>query len=239
MDTHHHAPLDRRRLLRGASVLGLGATGLGLFPSTTSGNASALRTPASLLAGSCTLTPGQIQGPYYRDLNLVRRDITEGLPGIPMHLHIRVLDVDACTPLVGAEVDVWHTNAPGHYSNFPVKGTEGETWMRGVQFTDADGVATFHTVYPGWYTGRTAHLHVKVYPQTAWMLTTQLYLSDLLSDLVYRLPPYSAHGPRNTRNAQDTYYRPDLQLATQLALAMPGAGFLLVNAGITLVVNRP
>ena len=96
----HHDDLDRRQILRGAGVLGLGAAaGLGITPSLAAA-------PASLLAGSCTLTAGQIQGPFYRDLNLVRQDITEGLPGIPLHLMIRVLDVDACTPLVGAEVDL-------------------------------------------------------------------------------------------------------------------------------------
>jgi len=237
MNHDHHAPLDRRELLRGASVLGLGAAGLGLLPASAA--AAVSLAPSDLFRGSCTLTPGQIQGPYYHDLNLVRRDITEGLPGIPVHLRIRVLDVDACTPLVGAEVDVWHTNAPGDYSNFAVKGTEDETWMRGVQFTDADGIATFHTIYPGWYVGRTTHAHVKVYPQTGWQLTTQLYFADVLSNLIYRLPPYSSHGPKDTTNAQDGFHRPDLQLATQVALDPTTPGLLLVTAGITLVVNRP
>ena len=229
---HDHDDFDRRQLLRGASMLGLGAAaGLGIVP-------SAAAAPAALLAGSCTLTAAQIQGPFYRDLNLVRQDITEGLPGIPLHLAIRVLDVDACTPLVGAEVDLWHTNADGDYSNFASKGTQGETWMRGVQFTDMDGIARFRTIYPGWYVGRTTHLHAKIYPQTAWQLTTQLYFRDGLTDLLYQFPPYAAHGPKDTTNAQDGFYASDLQLATQIAARRPG-GSLIVSAGITIVVNLP
>lgn len=232
MNRDDDANLDRRQLLRDASLIGVGAAaGLGAAPSSVAAE-------PSLLAGTCTLTASQISGPFYRDLNLLRKDITEGQPGIPLHLFIRVLDVDGCTPLAGAEVDVWHSNVSGIYSNFASQGTPSETWLRGVQFADASGIARFRTIYPGWYGVRTTHLHAKVYPQTGWELTTQLYFHDALNEEIYRLAPYAIRGPKVTSNAADPVFRPDLQFRTKVA-ADPSLAGVLVAAGITLVVDRP
>lgn len=223
--------IDRRLFLRQAGLMGLGAaTGLGALSST----------PAAepVLASSCTLTPSVVQGPFYRDLNLVRKNITEGLPGIPMVLFLRLLDVDGCTPLTGAEVEVWQNNAAGAYSNFASQGTAGLTWLRGVQLTDARGLACFRSIYPGWYPTRTTHVHVKVYPQTGWELTTQLYFHEALTSQIYALPPYAAHGPKPITNVADAFYRPETTLLTKVALdsslALP-----VVSAGLTIVVDRP
>ena len=226
---HDPEKIDRRQILRGASALGLGASALAALPASTE---------AALVAGGCVLTPTQAVGPYYRDLNLVRQDITEGLPGTAVSLHLRVLDVDGCTPLTGAEVEVWQTNAHGIYSNFAALGTAGLTWMRGVQFTDALGFARFHTIYPGWYPGRTTHIHAKVYPQTGWELNTQLYFHDALSNQIYARPPYASHGPKNTTNAADVLHNPALEMRTKLA-ADPLTRDVLVLAGLTIVVDQP
>ena len=193
-----YSSFDRRQILKGAGALGLTAGGLELVSSAP------LAEPA-LFASSCLLTPAQVVGPYYRDLNLVRRDVTEGLAGIPLVLFLKVLDVDGCTPLVGAETEIWHTHALGKYSNFASEGTAGQTWMRGVQFTNAQGVATFRTIYPGWYSGRTTHIHLKAYPQTGWELNTQLYFHDPFTSQVYAQAPYAARGQKNTSNAARYY----------------------------------
>jgi protocatechuate 3,4-dioxygenase beta subunit len=231
MDAHDPS-LDRRQLLHRASVLGLGAAaGLGSLSSLAAAE------PA-LLAGGCTMSASQVEGPFYVDLNLVRRDITEGLPGIPLNLFIRVLDVDGCTPLPGAEVDVWHVSAGGRYSNIPGQGTGGLTWFRGVQFADANGIAQFRSVFPGWYPGRTTHIHAKVYPQTGWELNTQLYFNDDFIDHVYALPPYSVHGPKDTPNALDVAFIPEALLKAKLATD-PLFSFAVIAAGITIVVDRP
>ena len=224
-------PFDRRLFLRRAGVVGLGAaTGLGAL--------SSIPVAEPVLARACTLTPSQIQGPFYRDLNLVRRNVTEGLPGVPLVLALRVLDVDGCTPLSGAEVELWQNNADGKYSNFASQGTTGLTWLRGVQFTDARGIARFRSIYPGWYPTRTAHLHVKVYPQTGWELTTQLYFHEGLTSQIYALPPYDLRGQKPTTNAADAFYSPETTLLTKVALdsllARP-----VVSAGLTIVVDRP
>jgi protocatechuate 3,4-dioxygenase beta subunit len=220
---------DRREVLRTAGALGLSAAGLTALSGTSE---------AALVAGGCTLTATQAIGPFYRDLNLVRSDITEGLPGIALELVLRVLDVDGCTPLAGAEVEVWHTNADGKYSNFASEGTAGLTWMRGVQFANAQGVVRFRTIYPGWYSGRTTHVHAKIYPQTGWELNTQLYFHDPLSNQIYARPPYAARGPKNTTNAADVLHAPALEMRAKLA-ADPVSREVLVLAGLTIVVDRP
>src|SRR5436305_381668 len=88
----------------------------------------------------------------------LRRNITEGRPGTPLTLRLRVVDASTCKPIKNAAVDIWHCDALGAYSGFGA-GSGSRTFMRGVQRTDANGFATFQTVYPGWYQGRTVHIH--------------------------------------------------------------------------------
>lgn len=119
---------------------------------------------------ACVLTPELTAGPYYLDGPLARDDITEGQPGTLLEFRVRVLALPDCTPLAGAAVDVWHCDAGGEYSGFngnslaatAARGTNDKRFLRGVQLTDADGVATFTTIFPGWYEGRTVHIHLKV-----------------------------------------------------------------------------
>jgi protocatechuate 3,4-dioxygenase beta subunit len=150
----------------------------------------------------CVLIPEQTEGPYYLAGEKVRRNITEGRPGARLLLHTTVLDVATCKPIPGAIVDVWHADASGVYSGFG-SGASSRTFMRGLQRTNAGGVATFQTVYPGWYTGRTVHVHVKVHVGGNVAHTGQLYFPDSVTDTVYRKPPYTSRPNRDTRNASD------------------------------------
>src|SRR5262249_807243 len=79
-------------------------------------------------------------------------------------------------------------------------------FMRGIQKTDASGVARFTTVYPGWYMGRTVHIHVKVHVGGAVVHTGQLFFNDTLTDKVFTAAPYASRGDRDVRNAQDSIY---------------------------------
>ena len=115
----------------------------------------AATTSDSATAEVCTaLTPERTEGPYYIDDKLLRDDITEGKAGVPLELSVTVMDVTTCEPLVDAAVDIWHCDALGDYSAISGQGgnddTSGETWLRGVQLTGTDGVATIATIYPGW-----------------------------------------------------------------------------------------
>jgi protocatechuate 3,4-dioxygenase beta subunit len=111
----------------------------------------------------------------------------------------------SCKPISGAAVDIWHADAAGDYSGFG-NGASSRTFMRGIQKSDASGVATFDTVYPGWYQGRTVHIHVKVHLGGNVVHTGQLFFSDTMTDAVYKRAPYTARPNRTTRNADDSIY---------------------------------
>ena len=206
-------PVNRRRALLkigGLAVSALGASAWGSRELLAAAEADAAGTgPAAVASGlvSCVLSPEMTEGPYYVEGDKVRRNITEGRPGVPLTLRLRVLDVSTCKPIKGAAVDIWHCDAGGVYSGTSVQNTENRTFLRGIQRTDTNGVAIFKTIYPGWYTGRTVHIHVKVYLGGRTVHTGQLFFSDALTDRVYRRSPYSRRPRRNTRNATDFIFR--------------------------------
>jgi len=144
---------------------------------TGSSSAGTSGSTAPTATAACVLTPEVTEGPYYIDLDKVRGDITEGKDGAPLDLKITVVDASGCTPIKDAAVDVWHCDAGGVYSGFsqasaggPGGGSGGSqsptdnlTFLRGTQMTDANGLAEFQTIYPGWYRGRAVHIHMKVH----------------------------------------------------------------------------
>lgn len=157
------------------------------------------------ISPACRAWAEQDQGPFHRDDEPVRRDLAEDREGAPLALGIRLAGPDG-TPLGGAAVEVWHCDALGRYSGFPPPeptGTvaqpqylPGETFLRGRQITDAAGMVEFRTIYPGWYPGRTVHIHTMVHASGA-TLTTQLYF---LSPSTMRSwgPSPTATGPGGT-----------------------------------------
>ncbi len=197
------------RLTRRGSLLKLGGflgalVGVGGWRATSSEGAG----PAGVASGavSCVLTPEQTEGPYYIAGEQVRRNITEGRPGTPLLLRAFVVDASTCKAIKGAAVDIWHADAAGVYSGFG-QGAGNRTFMRGIQRTDAKGLALFRTVYPGWYPGRTVHIHVKVHLGGNVVHTGQLYFPETVTDAVFRKAPYSSRPGRDTRNANDSVYR--------------------------------
>ncbi|WP_407522175.1 intradiol ring-cleavage dioxygenase [Methylobacterium oryzisoli] len=164
----------------------------------------------------CPLTPEAVEGPFYLDPRLVRADIREDRPGVPLDLRLRVVATPSCGALAGARVDVWHADAQGRYSGYPGQGdrgasTVGRTFLRGTQFTDREGVAAFRTIYPGWYPGRTTHVHVKVILDTRTALTGQIYFPDPANAAVHdRAPAYGGRPARGRiTNGRDGLLRED------------------------------
>ena len=191
------------RLLAWAGGIGIAVLVPGCAGDRGSGTESEAATTTSAGGGApdCVLTPELTEGPYYLDLDLVRRDITEGRPGRRLDLRVTVVDADTCEPLEGAAVDVWHCDAGGVYSG--VDGAGGETFLRGVQLTGADGVAEFETLFPGWYSGRAVHIHVKVALNGTDVHTGQLFFEDETIAAVYAEEPYSDRPGPDTPNEAD------------------------------------
>jgi protocatechuate 3,4-dioxygenase beta subunit len=184
---------------------------------------SAGTTVAQTSAATCVVKPELTEGPYFVDEGLNRSDIrvepSDGSvkEGSPLELIFNVSQVASggCASLAGAQVDVWHCDALGVYSDvsdrsFP-SSTVGETFLRGYQLTDDGGTVTFTTIYPGWYAGRAVHVHFKVRTTSAsgdpYEFTSQLFFDDALTDQVHAQPPYNSKGQRDRRNAQDDIYR--------------------------------
>ena len=177
---------------------------------------------------ACVVRPEVTEGPYYVDEDLLRSDIRadpatgvikEGTP-LVLTFDVSQLSAEACTPLQGAKVEVWHCDATGVYSDVSDRGssTVGQQFLRGSQITDAAGMATFTTIYPGWYPGRAVHIHFKVRPDADTVFTSQVFFDDGLSDRVFAQAPYAAKGRRNTLNRTDGIYQASLLLtATETA----------------------
>lgn len=164
-------------------------------------------TPASLAR---ELTAATTEGPYYlATAQRPRADITEGLAGVPLEVRFNVMDADG-QALADMAVDIWHCDAAGLYSGFAGQGddrttsTEGKTFLRGRLTTGADGLAVFQTIYPGWYAGRTTHIHCKVWNGAQQVLTTQFFLPDALSEFLYvNLSSYRRARVRDVLNSTD------------------------------------
>ena len=229
MNGHDHDLVLSRRgalaKLGGLAVVALGGTAIGareLFDAEDADAASA--GPAAVASGlvSCVLAPEQTEGPYYVEDAAVRRNVTEGKPGVALTLRLTVVNVATCRPIKGAAVEIWHCDASGVYSG--VQGNTG-TFLRGVQRTDAKGLALFRTIYPGWYQGRTVHIHTKVHLGGNVVHTGQLYFSDAVTDAVYARSPYDERPNRTTRNADDGIYRNGGRRST-LKLARTGSAYV-------------
>lgn len=211
---------NRRDLLK-LSAVAAAAGAVGICPGRAGAqDVSPTLTPEQL----CVLTPELTEGPYYLDTNLVRPNITEGRPGVPLRLRVTVNDPATCSPLANAAVDIWHCDAQGFYSgvnaNAPGSDADAEEiaeaaeriFLRGIQLTDADGVAEFSTIYPGWYRGRTVHIHLMVhiggqldgasYDGGYISHIGQLFFDDAISDEVFLLEPYAGR-PEDERTTND------------------------------------
>jgi protocatechuate 3,4-dioxygenase beta subunit len=232
---------DRRLVLRGLGGLGVmalfdcGGVGATRSAGSAEGGAGSVDAPAGAPDGAtCVLDPTLTKGPYWIDERLERSDLvpdTNNLaspnppPGLPLTLRIAVVAnaTGGCTPLPGAQVDVWHCDATGRYSDTAALGTAGETFLRGFQRTDASGQVTFTTLYPGWYAGRSVHIHVKVRmfdaaSNVTTEATTQVFFDDSVNDHVGQVAsPYMARGVPDTSNAMDGYYANNTELLLSLS----------------------
>jgi protocatechuate 3,4-dioxygenase beta subunit len=198
--------MSRRGVLAWLGGLGLIALIPGCGGSAKSGaaiTATATAASTSRTTPSCVLMPELTEGPYYLDLDVVRGDITEDRTGAPLAVRVTVVDATSCEPVKDAAVDLWHCDAEGAYSG--VEGGEG-TFLRGIQMTDAAGLAEFGTVYPGWYVGRAVHMHVKVHIGTSEEHTGQLFFEDDVTADVYTQAPYSDRPGPDQLNADDSIF---------------------------------
>jgi protocatechuate 3,4-dioxygenase beta subunit len=223
--------LNRREALK---LLGLG--GAALLASCASPTAANTLVPtanptigtgvtevfsATGAALDCVVRPELTIGPYFVDEQLERSDIRSEpsdnsvREGVPLTLNINVASVgnDSCTPIEGAQVDIWHCDAQGIYSGVADRSsdTTDQKFLRGYQVTNANGGVQFMTIYPGWYSGRAVHIHFTIRTtgadNEAYQFTSQFFFDDALTDQVHALEPYASKGQRDTRNSNDNIFQ--------------------------------
>lgn len=196
----------------------------------------------------CRRWAEQDEGPYHRAAQPERRDLVEDRDGIALQLGIRLVHDDG-QPAAGASVEIWHCDALGRYSGFPPprSGTvvsadnaprsaylPDQTFLRGRQHTDTAGMVEFHTIYPGWYPGRTVHIHLMVHADLR-TLTSQLYFPDDVTDTVLTGATYAERPGRDTTNANDDIFPTGGDPAVLDIAPTPGGH----RAGISLVLSGP
>jgi protocatechuate 3,4-dioxygenase beta subunit len=246
--------LSRREVLALMGAVSVSAVAVACAPgSAASGSASASAASAAASSGAtatplatasaaavasslptCVVVPELTEGPYYVNENLDRSDIridtADGSvsEGAVLRIDWVVSQVDgsACIPLEGVLVDVWHCDALGNYSD--VGSEEGHDYLRGYQHTDANGLATITTVYPGWYQGRAVHIHFKIRTEpgasSGFEFTSQLFFDDALSASVYSQGVYASKGTQDVKNASDGIYGQS-QGMTLLDVVKDGDGY--------------
>jgi protocatechuate 3,4-dioxygenase beta subunit len=191
---------------------------------TVSGDPEPISAEIARLLAATTVTcrdwAEQLEGPYRRGTQPLRRDLVEDRRGVSLRLGLQLADAGG-GPIADGEIEVWHCDALGRYSGFPPPDDEGpvvgaaraprteyladQTFLRGRQRPNASGAVEFSTIYPGWYPGRTVHIHV-IARRRGRTHTSQLYFADPLTDEVFTRTPYRERPNRETTNATDEIF---------------------------------
>ena len=213
--------LSRRQILEalgvaaGAAVIGACGGANPASPSAVTTTTTTTTTGGGTSSGSCVVAASETQGPYPDQTGMInnpaffRRDVTEGKSGLPVALAITIVNAAAgCAPVSGANVEIWQCDAEGHYSEYSQPGFNGagQTFLRGLQTTDASGLATFQTIYPGWYQGRATHIHAEIFVTGRSVKVTQIAFPEDVSAQVYRTGVYASKGQNPTTNSSDNVF---------------------------------
>jgi protocatechuate 3,4-dioxygenase beta subunit len=167
--------MKRKDFLKGLGLVGLGSTVAGKAVAKTHVK------PSLLPPNVCTLIPTETAGPFPLDLTanatFFRKDIRETQTGVRLNVKLKIIGASNCLPMSNLRVNIWHCTKDGLYSGYDNNmnaGQAGKTYLRGYQMTDANGVAEFTTIFPGWYNGRIAHIHFQVYVNANYAAISQL-----------------------------------------------------------------
>ncbi len=224
--------ITRRDVIRVGGVVFVSGA-LGALQALLTGCGSKGSSSESSGSGSCVASTNGTRGPYFVD--------NQSDPNISNDA------VDTtCSPLANAQVHIWHCNAQGIYSDVQAGSNggggdyTGENFLRGYQYTDSTGQVSFTTVYPGWYSGRAVHIHLKVRVfdgsgNVTTEATTQLFFDDSITDAVYTAnSDYSRTGSRDVRNSSDSIYDAE---NPALLLSLSGSPTTSYTGSISIGVN--
>lgn len=237
--------MERKEFLkRGFSVLGFAAIAPLISCSDSSIDPeNSTGTTTGTTAGTCTSTASETAGPFPTKTpgGLVTNNITLDRTGNALIVKIIIQNKsNSCAALPDALVDIWHCDAGGNYSEYGGTGMQSTNYqnvhfLRGRQTTDANGLVTFTSIYPGWYSGRAPHIHVHVYNASGKsLLVTQIAFPEDISKVVYAQGVYASHGQADTTNARDNVFGDGVSTEMSTVTGSVSAGFELNH---TIVVS--
>lgn len=169
----------------------------------------------------CVLAPELTIGPYYAPKQLIRSDMREKIEGVELLVALEIIDVKTCKVVPNVMVDFWHCSNIGKYSAFASEGTEDETFNRGLQPTGKDGIVTMTTIFPGWYSGRTTHIHIAAhingtvssdgdfYSGGTSPHIGQLFFPESTLEKIQANSHYAKNNNTRTPNSADSIYKQD------------------------------
>lgn len=185
---------------------------------TDAGSESGTVTNPGTSTTTCTVAPTETEGPFptKQPSSYVRSDITDGRTGYALTAKITIANTNNnCAALANAIVDIWHCDAAGNYSEYGGSGMQSTNYqsvhfLRGRQVTDANGLVTFKTIFPGWYSGRATHIHVHVYNANGTSLkVTQIAFPEGTGTAVAAVNGYSKGMSGYTYNKSDNVFSDD------------------------------
>jgi protocatechuate 3,4-dioxygenase beta subunit len=202
--------LTRREALSVIGAAGAAALAFGCGGETATSPTSASTTSTTTgTSAACAVTPTETIGPFPSLTDLLRSDIREGKSGTLLTLTIRVVNVNSnCAAVANANVEIWHVDAAGNYSQYGTQTTQ--TFLRGIQTTNSAGEVTFTTIYPGWYQGRATHIHVEVTVNGASVKVTQIAFPETINNSVHTSGVYSSRGTNPLSNTSDGIFADSL-----------------------------
>jgi protocatechuate 3,4-dioxygenase beta subunit len=214
-----------RRAALGAIGAAAAAVATGCSDSPTSptavDNSSGTTTSTN---ATCAVTPTETVGPYPSRTDIFRSDVRENRQGTPLTLTIKVVNAaKACAAVSGADVEIWHVDAAGDYSQY---GTQtAATFLRGIQTTNGAGEVTFTTIYPGWYQGRATHIHAEVTMGGRSIKVTQIAFPESVNNTVHRSGVYASRGVNPMNNLSDGIFADSLASEIVTPAGSPSNGY--------------
>ena len=206
----HSKKINRRELIgaMGAAAGAAVAFGCGSSPTSPTSTSTTPTTTTGTNA-ACAVTPTETLGPYPSLTDLFRSDIREGKSGTLLNLTVKVVNANSgCAAVSGANVEIWHVDAAGNYSQYGTQTTQ--TYLRGIQTTNSNGEVTFTTIYPGWYQGRATHIHLEVTMNGRSVKVTQIAFPEAVNNTVHATGAYASRGSNPMSNAADGIFADSL-----------------------------